>query len=63
MYDPDGEDAPEGGYGWLVLLGAFLSQFALFGIMFSWYVFPPRYAQATSKHLEAITVKTHSSPQ
>ncbi|ORZ00828.1 major facilitator superfamily domain-containing protein [Syncephalastrum racemosum] len=36
MYDPDGDDAPEGGYGWLVLLGAFLSQFALFGIMFSW---------------------------
>lgn len=30
------QSPPDGGYGWLVVLGSFLSLFTVFGTIFSW---------------------------
>ncbi|KAI7877408.1 MFS general substrate transporter [Lichtheimia hyalospora FSU 10163] len=39
------QSPPDGGYGWLVVLGSFLSLFTVFGTIFSWGVMQDYYEQ------------------
>ncbi|KAL0088366.1 major facilitator superfamily domain-containing protein [Phycomyces blakesleeanus] len=45
------DDSPDGGYGWLIVLGAFMVQITSFGVATSWGVMQDYYDQNTFKDL------------